>query len=166
MGRDIYRRRILEVGCGIGRLTKPLSSKATHITAIDLCERMLRRAEEAITKNHHKVTFVHDFAQNYRTRKRFDVAISCLMLVHNVDPDEFEVVVEVMCRSARTVFVFEDVTRERNTSVHTRLRTKEEIKKAFETHGFQLAREESSKLSHDTIAFFKFVEEERVKTRK
>ena len=36
---------IVEIGCGVGRLTRALAARAAHVTAVDVSAEMLRRAE-------------------------------------------------------------------------------------------------------------------------
>lgn len=44
---DLDGRRVLEVGCGDGRLTWRYAELASHVTAIDPDSQGIRRAEEA-----------------------------------------------------------------------------------------------------------------------
>ena len=37
---------LVEIGCGVGRLTRPLAERAAHVTAIDVSGEMLARARE------------------------------------------------------------------------------------------------------------------------
>ena len=37
---------VLDLGCGIGRLTRVLAGRASHVTAVDVSPRMLERAQE------------------------------------------------------------------------------------------------------------------------
>lgn len=50
--------RVVEIGCGVGRLTRPLSARASDVRALDVSERMLALAKEhnAALEN---VTWVH-----------------------------------------------------------------------------------------------------------
>lgn len=46
-GLDVSPRwRVLEIGCGMGRLLRPLSPRVEHVVGVDLSEEMLRRARE------------------------------------------------------------------------------------------------------------------------
>jgi len=46
-GLDVSPRwRVLEIGCGVGRLLVPLSTRVAHVVGVDISEEMLRRAGE------------------------------------------------------------------------------------------------------------------------
>ena len=49
---------LVEIGCGVGRLTRPLAARAGHVTAIDVSAEMLRRARE-LNPGLRKVTWLH-----------------------------------------------------------------------------------------------------------
>src|SRR3954470_12776284 len=40
--------RVVEIGCGIGRLTRGLAARAEHVWAFDISSEMLQRAQEAV----------------------------------------------------------------------------------------------------------------------
>jgi 2-polyprenyl-3-methyl-5-hydroxy-6-metoxy-1,4-benzoquinol methylase len=76
---DFTDRRVLEIGCGDGRLTWRYADRAAHVTAIDPFEGSIRRAKENTPvdlKSH--VEFRHigfeDFAAT-STSSAFDIAI-------------------------------------------------------------------------------------------
>ena len=48
---DFNSRRVLEIGCGDGRLTWRYADKAAHVTAIDPFEGSIARAEENTPDN-------------------------------------------------------------------------------------------------------------------
>src|SRR5690349_15406576 len=54
--RDIPFNNCLEIGCGTGKNTEWLVTKATHITAVDLSEEMLAKAKQKVSPE--KVEFV------------------------------------------------------------------------------------------------------------
>ena len=75
----------LEVGCGTGKNTAWLLTKAQHITAIDLSVEMLSKAKEKIVSE--KVNFIQtDINQPWTfTNKQFDVITFSLVLEHIED---------------------------------------------------------------------------------
>lgn len=75
----------LEIGCGTGKNTEWLITKAARITAVDLTEAMLTKAKEKI--NNDSVQFLQaDITKDWGfTNKKFDLAIFSLVLEHIED---------------------------------------------------------------------------------
>jgi ubiquinone/menaquinone biosynthesis C-methylase UbiE len=75
----------LEIGCGTGKNTAWLLTKAEDITAVDLSVEMLSRAKEKIKSD--KVTFIQaDVNQPWTfTNKQFDLITFSLVLEHIED---------------------------------------------------------------------------------
>ena len=76
---DFHGQRVLEIGCGDGRLTWRYADKAEHVTAIDPFEASIRRAKENTPDDlKSRVEFRHigfdDFAAENRS-STFDIAI-------------------------------------------------------------------------------------------
>jgi 2-polyprenyl-3-methyl-5-hydroxy-6-metoxy-1,4-benzoquinol methylase len=76
---DFTDRRVLEIGCGDGRLTWRYAHKAAHVIAIDPFEGSIRRAKENTPDDlKSRVEFRHigfeDFAAA-RASSAFDIAI-------------------------------------------------------------------------------------------
>lgn len=46
---DVSFSKVLELGCGTGKNTQWLAEKATHVTAVDFSEEMIKKAKEKIT---------------------------------------------------------------------------------------------------------------------
>lgn len=72
----------LEIGCGTGKNTQWLLTKAKHITAVDLSEEMIGRAKEKI--NSDKVKFIEtDIIKEWTfTSEKFDMVTFSLVLEH------------------------------------------------------------------------------------
>lgn len=72
----------LEIGCGTGKNTEWLLTKADHITAVDLSEEMIARAKEKIKSD--KVSFLQaDIIKEWDfTNKKFDLISFSLVLEH------------------------------------------------------------------------------------
>jgi ubiquinone/menaquinone biosynthesis C-methylase UbiE len=78
----------LEIGCGTGKNTEWLITKAKHITAVDLSEGMLLKAKEKIASDN--VNFLQaDITRPWIFRKQsYDLVTFSLVLEHiqNLDP--------------------------------------------------------------------------------
>lgn len=72
----------LEIGCGTGKNTKWLATKARHITAIDLTEEMLTKAKEKVQSPN--VSFLQfDITKDWSfTNTPFDLITFSLVLEH------------------------------------------------------------------------------------
>jgi ubiquinone/menaquinone biosynthesis C-methylase UbiE len=79
---DIDFENCMEVGCGTGKNTEWLISKAKHINAIDLSEKMLEKARLRI--NSDKVQFIQaDITKEWLfIDKQFDLVTFSLVLEH------------------------------------------------------------------------------------
>jgi 2-polyprenyl-3-methyl-5-hydroxy-6-metoxy-1,4-benzoquinol methylase len=73
---------ILDVGCGIGELTKKLTLFGKNITGIDVSENMLHEAQKRNFDK--KINYIKTSAENYldETDKQFDIIISIAALHH------------------------------------------------------------------------------------
>ena len=157
MGEESRAKDILEVGPGTGRISEILVDVARELTCLEFCDRIRERHKLRFSKKTKKtINYVAGLAQNYRSKRRHDIAISSLVLIHNVEESLFKGLVSTLCGSANTTFVFEDITTGRVTSPHTKLRSKDVIVQAFCQNGFDLTREALYALHTDTIAFLRF----------
>jgi TIR domain-containing protein/methyltransferase family protein len=150
---DVDGHDVLEIGAGIGRMSEILVRKAKRLTCIDLSAKMLERNRERLGPFAQKVRYVQTFVQNYSPDRLYEVAISSLMLIHNVEEEDFHAVVEVMKKSARTLFLFEHVDVGQQVSEHTRLRSEEALLSAF--HEYKTERRVRYQLFTDNLIFLK-----------
>ena len=57
---DLIGRRVLEIGCGTGRLTRRYAGRAAHVTAIDRWAEGIARAKASLPGDlHSRVEFRH-----------------------------------------------------------------------------------------------------------
>jgi 2-polyprenyl-3-methyl-5-hydroxy-6-metoxy-1,4-benzoquinol methylase len=153
IGNDVERKDVLEIGAGIGRMSEILVHKAKQLTCLDLSDAMLECNRARLGIHAKKVQYVQMFAQDFRPEKSYDVAISSLLLIHNVDDRDFLRLVEVMKMSSRTIFIFEHVDVGQQVSQHTRVRSEEELLSAF--HEYKVERRREYQLFTDNIVFLK-----------
>jgi SAM-dependent methyltransferase len=89
--------RVLELGCGFGRITKLLLSEFPNIVeyvAIDLSPDQIENAKEFVkpaidTKERNPVNFVVSDIQSFQNENKYDLVISAEVLMH-VLPSEIE----------------------------------------------------------------------------
>lgn len=70
-------KRVLEIGCGDGRLTSSLAERARHVVAIDPDRRAIGRARRAVPRRlNHRVRFEVGQAESHELpAEGFDVAL-------------------------------------------------------------------------------------------
>ena len=68
-------KTILDVGCGKGRFSKPLSEMGFMVTGIDISKDMLDIARTKIDKRNKNVTFELADARTYKSKEKFDCAL-------------------------------------------------------------------------------------------
>lgn len=76
---DFEGKRVLEIGCGDGRLTWRYAGRAAHVTAIDPFAEGIRRAKEGLPPElKDRVEFRHSAFEDFAAASRpstYDVAI-------------------------------------------------------------------------------------------
>jgi ubiquinone/menaquinone biosynthesis C-methylase UbiE len=74
---DLEGKRVLEVGCGSGRLTRFLSARAREVNAFDPDPEAVNETERSLPPElRHRVRFaVHDAEALELPRRRFDLAL-------------------------------------------------------------------------------------------
>lgn len=79
---DIKDKKILEIGCGSGRITKDLAKYATSVTAIDPDINSLKKAKNNIKNN--CVTFIEGSGEDlsFLKSEKFDIVVYALSLHH------------------------------------------------------------------------------------
>ena len=79
--KDIAFESCLEVGCGTGKNSQWLITKANHVTAVDLSTEMLAKAKEKIKSD--KIDFVQaDITKDWNFQNEFDLVSFSLVLEH------------------------------------------------------------------------------------
>lgn len=68
-------KRVLELGCGTGRLTIPLALAEFDVTGIDISENMLAHAREMAAQKGANIDWVHGDVRDFDLGKRFDAVL-------------------------------------------------------------------------------------------
>jgi 2-polyprenyl-3-methyl-5-hydroxy-6-metoxy-1,4-benzoquinol methylase len=121
LGRPLAN--VLEVGCGIGRLTPELARRAKAITAVDMTPAMLVAAREAC-RPLTNVDFQCARAEHLPWQgARFDVGVSVWVLMHLLDEDRLAQVCRSLAASCRYLVLIEYERAAVPVSRWSRLRT-------------------------------------------
>lgn len=108
---------VLDVGCGLGRLTWAIAASGREVVGVDLSPRMLERAR-AVGRSP-KVSFVHgDFLSCHIDAQRFDCIVSAAALHHMEHDTAVGRMVDLLTPGGR--LIVHDLRR--NTSVAESLR--------------------------------------------
>lgn len=88
---------VLEIGCGIGRITRAIAQRARSVTALDVSPEMIARGREAL-RDLATVEFVRGNGRNLEglDENTFDVVYSFIVFQHIPDP-------EVTCAYVRDI---------------------------------------------------------------
>ena len=95
-------RRVLDLGCGLGRLREPLLAHfpGARYTGVEVSEHLCTR-----------LGWVHGSAATYRSSRRFDLVI-CQDVLQYLDDSEAERAIENFARHCRGALYFDALTRE------------------------------------------------------
>ncbi|HEY3203427.1 MAG TPA: class I SAM-dependent methyltransferase [Thermoanaerobaculia bacterium] len=74
--------RVLEIGCGIGRLLKPLASRVGVAVGVDLSEEMVRRGREYCAGQPHVELYRTDGTLGFLPEHHFDFVFSHIVFQH------------------------------------------------------------------------------------
>lgn len=105
---DLDSKNVLEIGCGIGLITKVLASKAYAVTSVDLSIDMINRAKSYLEKQMvTNVNFVNAFFQDFQSSEKYDMIVCSLVLTHNLGENMRKDFIEKMKGLSDTLYLFE-----------------------------------------------------------
>lgn len=78
-GIVLENKKILDIGCGTGNITAKIAETAKKIHGIDASKNMIEYAQEYYG-NIQNISFEHSFAENFNTKKKYDLALSFFCL--------------------------------------------------------------------------------------
>jgi len=129
-------KRVLELGCGIGRFTRELAARAGHVTAVDMTPEMLARARE-YTSGIQNITYIRSRIADLKAYLNFDIVFETITLLHILDEQEYRKSIDVMKSAAPCIFICEHMSDNAPVSPYSRLRTFEQYEADFKP--FRLA---------------------------
>ena len=80
---------ILDIGCGGGLLSEPMSRLGANVTAIDASNKNINIASLHAKKNNLKINYLCSSPEKLRTAKKFDVILNMEIVEHVEDVDFF-----------------------------------------------------------------------------
>ena len=113
---ELEYKRVFEVGCGIGAMTRPLAERARELAAVDVSQKMLDRTREALSPElagRVKLTkgFVQDMAVDRRydlgADRPYDLVVCSNVLIHN--HDELDEIAGKLAELSDVIYLFERV---------------------------------------------------------
>ncbi|HEY5535730.1 MAG TPA: class I SAM-dependent methyltransferase [Ignavibacteria bacterium] len=99
--------RIIDIGCGTGRLSFTLLNKCNRILGIDLSEKNIERANLTLSKNpDSKISFTHKSLSEIISdgKEHFDYAVMTYV-IHEVDESERVNLLEEMAQVANKIII-------------------------------------------------------------
>jgi predicted phosphodiesterase/SAM-dependent methyltransferase len=132
IGDDLQGSSVLEVGCGIGLMTKQFAKLAHSVCCVDLSEQMIERNKNYLgTELLPKVEYYHCFMQDFQKTGPYDLLVCAQMLIHNKDDKELKAITDKMKLVSKTIFLFEQLDTGIQVSTQTRARSFEDYVSYF-----------------------------------
>ncbi len=80
---------ILDIGCGGGLLSEPMSRMGANVTGIDASDKNIKIAKLHSKKNKLKINYLCSSPEKLRVKKKFDVILNMEIVEHVEDIDFF-----------------------------------------------------------------------------
>lgn len=126
----LEKKRLLEVGCGVGRFTDSFQQAGASVVAVDYSFGMIERARKTVRNN---FPFINaDAAGLPLPDSSFDISVAITVLQHIVDPNKFEwAMAELRRVSNQRIFICDELRPDepQKVSPFTMLRTLEMFQK-------------------------------------
>ena len=158
LGEDIVGTRILEIGCGIGLLSKYLVEVAEKLNCIDISSDMIEKNRNYLGSLASKVIYSNIFFQDFDIVAKFDISIVSLVLIHNTTRKAYEDFISKLRDSSNIIFLFEHLDVETQSSSYTKHRKLNEI--IQDLGDFVLTKKDQRFLFTDKITFAKLERKE------
>ena len=81
--------KILDIGCGGGLLSEPMSRMGANVTGIDASDKNIKIAKLHSKKNKLKINYLCSSPEKLQIKKKFDVILNMEIVVHVDDIDFF-----------------------------------------------------------------------------
>ena len=99
--------RVIDIGCGTGRLSFSLVNKCTQVLGIDLSKKNINRANLSLSKNlNSKISFRHNSLSEIisETKEHYDYAV-ITYVIHEVEESERIYLINEMAQAADKIII-------------------------------------------------------------
>ena len=87
--KPLNKINILDIGCGGGLLSEPMSRLGANVIGIDASEKNIKIAKMHAKKNNLKIEYKNTSPENLKTNKKFDVILNMEIVEHVEDVNFF-----------------------------------------------------------------------------
>ena len=87
--KPLNKINILDIGCGGGLLSEPMSRLGAHVVGIDASEKNIKIAKMHANKNNLKIDYKSTSPEKLKTNKKFDVILNMEIIEHVEDINFF-----------------------------------------------------------------------------
>ena len=87
--KPLKKIRLLDIGCGGGLLSEPMSRLGAEVTGIDASEKNIQVAKLHAKKNNLKINYLTASPENLKIDRKFDVILNMEIIEHVEDVDIF-----------------------------------------------------------------------------
>ena len=89
INKPLKKLNILDIGCGGGLLSEPISRLGANVTAIDASDKNINIAKARLLKTKLKIKYFHASPDKFKTNKKFDVILNMEVVEHVNDIELF-----------------------------------------------------------------------------
>ena len=87
--KPLEKVKILDIGCGGGLLSEPMSRLGAEVVGIDASDRNISVAKLHAKKNHLKIQYLCSSPENLKIKEKFDVILNMEIIEHVNDVNFF-----------------------------------------------------------------------------
>ena len=103
--KPLKKVKILDIGCGGGLLSEPMSRLGAEVVGIDASDRNINVAKLHAKKNHLKIQYLCSSPENLKIKEKFDVILNMEIVEHVEDVDFFLMTCSKLLKKNGIMFV-------------------------------------------------------------